>query len=232
VVPVSDHGERTVHAAPSCEQPSAPDNAPDLVALIAAGAGRIALLLGALTRWVREPGCTLVPVELPAGPVAPYPSVEQAIAAHARHWLGAEALPRAHPWRYGPSARHAVDRARVATVAVPAPLVLVPRLVPDEGASTGARQLTIGMYHVALTEEPRPGGGSAGLLWLPFETLRQVVRGLPLTDALTHEGVELVAASGKDPPPDALLYLPADYGERYLLRVLAKYGSGVLLQAE
>jgi hypothetical protein len=34
------------------------------------------------------------------------------------------------------------------------------------------------------------------------------------------------------PPPNAVVYLPADYGERYLLRVAAKYGRHALLGGE
>jgi hypothetical protein len=204
----------------------------DIVALLATNAGRIALLLGSPERWQREPGCTLIPIELPAGTRAPGTALEQAIATVGQRWLRTDARPLAHEWRYGPSARHAVDRAPASAGDVPAPLVLVPRLVPDDAAPTGARQLVVGIFHVALAGEPQLGGESAGLLWLPLEALRPVVRGLPLADALAHEDVRLVVAPGHELPDDAMVFLPADYGERYLLRVLAKYDLRAMLRGK
>jgi len=73
-------------------------------------------------------------------------------------------------------------------------------------------------------DEARPGDGHGGLLWLPFAPLRAVVRGLPLADVLAVGGVEFAPAPDPAPPADALIYLPNEYGERYLLRVVAKYG--------
>ncbi|HEX6123357.1 MAG TPA: hypothetical protein VFY89_09360, partial [Ktedonobacterales bacterium] len=99
----------------------------------------------------------------------------------------------------------------------------------DAGTPT-PRRVVIATYRVTLAGEPVTGAGSAGLLWLSLSALRQVVRGLPLGALFELAEGETRRAPEVVWPADALVYLPAEYGERFLLRVAAKYGHHALFE--
>ncbi|MGZ3716069.1 MAG: hypothetical protein ACXVA4_11675, partial [Ktedonobacterales bacterium] len=79
-----------------------------------------------------------------------------------------------------------------------------------------------------LTDEAPPGAGTAGLLWLAPRALRVALLGVPLADLLAQPSVEWQAAPHVSLPDDVFIFVPADYGERHLLRIAAKYGPSKL----
>jgi hypothetical protein len=58
------------------------------------------------------------------------------------------------------------------------------------------------------------------------------VRGVPLGALLGLARGSARLAPGVSWPEEALVYLPAEYGERFLLRVAAKYGHHALFEGE
>jgi hypothetical protein len=118
------------------------------------------------------------------------------------------------------------------TETVPAPLVRLERRRPVESTTSEPtlQPVVIEVYHAALVGAPQAYDDAAGLLWLPQEALRQVVHGLPLGTLLSLQGVRARLATEMTWPEDALVYLPAEYGERFLLRVAAKYGRHTLFE--
>jgi hypothetical protein len=71
-----------------------------------------------------------------------------------------------------------------------------------------------------------------GLLWLGPGALRAAVRGMPLADLLAMRSVEYEPSKQDTPPDDMLVFVPSEYGERYLLRVAAKYGPEAVFGEE
>lgn len=191
--------------------------------------GRVALVIGGESRWRRDPGCVLIPLELPGGAWPEGHSPEAAIAAIGQHWLGNPLHLLAADITYGPSARHAIDR--LAPRDAPAPLLYLERLAPaDPERNEGVHRIAVAVYRASidgaanLADTLEPRGECAGLLLLSWQTLRQILRGLPLGDLLAREDVSVRLCPGVSLPPEALVYLTAEYGERTLLRVTAKYG--------
>ena len=195
--------------------------------------GRVVLMIAGESRWRRDPGYVFIPLELPGDPWPEGRSPEAAIAAIGRHWLGNPLHLLAADVTYGPSARHAIDRLPPRDA--PAPLLYLERLAPaDPERNEGVHRIAVTIYRatpdgpadIADTLEPR--GECAGLLLLSWQALRQILRGLPLGDLLAREDVSVRLRPGISLPPEALVYLTAEYGERTLLRVTAKYGMQAL----
>jgi hypothetical protein len=244
--PVDDSARVVLESGGAKQQPE--PLAEHLVALLVARAGRIVLVLGGAERWRRELGATLVPLELPGGRIQPGAPIAPAVSALAGRWLAVPAriLPSA-AW-YGPSTRHAVDRHLVdrypSAAEHPGPVVLFTRMAPDEREGSNLHPVTVRIYRATLNgampdgampdgREPdaKPGTECAGLLWLTPGALRRVVRGVPLAELLAERDIGYQPAQGQAPPDDALIYLPSEYAERYLLRVVAKYGPEAVLEA-
>ncbi len=204
-----------------------------LCAALVTARGRIALVIGGESRWRRDPGCVLIPLELPGGVWPEGRSPEAAIAAIGQRWLGNALHLLAADVTYGPSARHAIDR--LPPREAPAPLLYLERLAPaDPERHEGVHRIAVAVYR-ATTDGARdtidtlePRGESAGLLLLSWQALRQILRGLPLVDLLAREDVSVRLRPGVSLPPEALVYLTAEYGERTLLRMTAKYGMQAL----
>lgn len=201
-----------------------------LVAGAAAADGRVALALGPSARWQRIPAYTLVPLELPGG--APPGGVSDDVTARqALHRLGLPAEIVSSAWTHAPSPAHAIDRHRWAGDG-PAPFLDLSRQQPvEQPDGVALRAVVIRVYRARLTGPAHPSDDPAvacGLLWPAPDQLRALVRGLSLPDlrALAQRDPGLIAWERL--PDDALIYLPAEYGERYLLRVLAKYGNQAL----
>lgn len=198
--------------------------------------GRFALVVGGEERWRRDPGYVFVPLELPGGAFPADTPSDAALAAIGARWLG-------HPLRlisasvtYGPSAVHAIDRLPPRDP--PAPLIFLERMAPDDPEhGRGVRRVSVEVFHAAIDgvddgvagDAPvEPRGSCAGLLLLSWQALRQVVCGLPLADLLGRDDVSLRLRPDVALPPETLVYLTAEYGERMLLRVAAKYGAQAL----
>lgn len=202
------------------------------VALLVIQRQRVALCLAPEARWQDLYGLRTAVLELPGATHTTDADPEAEALALGPARLGARVAPLPTRWTYGPSPRHAVDRA-AAPEPVAAPFLRFERMLPQDdtvGAGRRAPQLIgIEVYRAALAEEmtldARVG---AAVVWTPVEALRTLVAGMRLADALALDGVEAHAAPGTRLPDDLLLYLPSDYGERHLARIAAKYGSGAI----
>jgi hypothetical protein len=195
--------------------------------------GRVALVIGDESRWRRDLGCVFIPLELPGGVWPEGHSPEAAIAAIGQRWLGNALHLLAADVTYGPSARHAIDRLPPRDA--PAPLLYLERLAPaDPERNEGVHRIAVAVYRAttdgatSATDTLEPHGECAGLLLLSWQALRQILRGLPLNDLLAREDVTARLRPGVSLPTEALVYLTAEYGERTLLRVTAKYGMQAL----
>ena len=202
-----------------------------LVACVASRRGQVALLLGERERWQVETGCTFVPLELPGGAARDGEGDLQALERIARQRIGPQ-LGRvrvmAGQWVYGPSVAHAIDRRPVGAGPEPQPLVELTRSLPVEDAGEMTlRPVVVRAYRCAFD-----GTFPSGLLWLGPGALRAAVRGMPLSDLLHMRSVECVLPDQDALPDDALVFVPSEYGERYLLRVAAKYGPEAVLGEE
>lgn len=210
-----------------------PDGPPAqrLAALVIARDGAIVLVLGGPERWRRLQAYTLAPIELPGGSVAAAMSLSASAAQIATRLLGrpAHALPSKHT--YGRTSAHAIDRLNSFLPTDMPPLIYLERGLPDEqDATRPPGQVTISVYRGVLDGDPVPARTIAGLLWLPLPALRQAVRGLPVADLCAMHGVVWRPAPQVNIPGDLFVYVPAEYGERYLLRVAAKYGAVAIFQ--
>lgn len=204
----------------------------------------LALIVGGRERWREANGYTFVPAELPAGDLSGEPVVEtlaQRVAAIAWRWLGCDASLLPNDATYGPSERHAIDRLALATRDAPAPqprpLLHLERGVPldeleslesgdapNRSAPQSFRRVVVQAYRAALVAESRPGAETAGILWLSPQALRVALRGVPLAELLAQPGVAWQPAPHLSLPDDTFIFVPADRGERHLLRIAAKYG--------
>lgn len=179
-----------------------PEIAEHLRAALVAPRGRLLLLVGGEARWRRDPGCVFIPLELPGAAIradgSPESAPEATLAAIGSRWLGC-------------------------------PLRLVPA---DPERGTVVRRVAVEVYRATIdgthTAELEPRDDCAGVLLIAWQALRQVVRGLPLADLLARDDVTLHLRPNIALPPEALVYLTAEYGERALLRVAAKYGVRAL----
>lgn len=217
-----------------------------ICSLVVVRDGWLALVIGGRERWHDANGYTFVPADLPAGDLGGEVTVEaltQIIATIARRWLGCEAIPLPSDATYGPSERHAIDRlATAADDDTPLPLLHLERGMPldemmeSEGDADARDQhgmppfsrVVVRAYRAALVAESQPGAETAGMLWLAPQALRVALRGVPLADLLAQPGVGWQPAPHVSLPGNAFIFVPADYGERHLLRIVAKYGASKL----
>lgn len=210
-------GEPHTEAAPAPER---------LISLVVAVDGRVALMVGHRARWLPQTGYIFVPLDLPAGPAEPGASDAAIVDRLAHYWLGRPAQVASCPWTYGATSAHAIDRVAPVASGAPGPLLSLERMLPVETAGgPGPRRVVVRAYRTTLSGPARPNAASAGILWLAPEALRLAVRGLPLADLLARGDVRAQLIAPPEAPADALAYVPSEYGERYLLRVIAKYGQ-------
>lgn len=208
---------------------------PAAIALLAIQRQRIALRLAPEAQWQDLYGLRTARLELPGAAHAADADPLTAALELGPATFGAVVAALPTRWTYGPSPRHAVDRAAAPEPAA-APFLRFERMLPQDGATGAAgatrhasQQIGIEVYRAALAEEVMLDAQvCSALVWAPVEALRTLVAGMRLGDALALEGVEAHAAPGSRLPDDLLLYLPSDYGERHLARIAAKYGSGAL----
>ena len=205
--------------------------APDaLVAAIIARAGKIALLAAGSERWRTTPGYTLVPIALPGGPVDAGEAPASAVTRHCARLVGGAATARSSRATYGPSPAHRIDRLPRDEGDAPHPLLRYTRgMMTEAEAGETIRTTVIRAYLAAPEDTPTPSVDLAGLLWLTPEALRVAVRGIPFGEVTDLPGgAEWVAGPAHPLPDDAFIYVPGDYGERHLLRIVAKYGRRAL----
>jgi hypothetical protein len=196
-------------------------DATDLLVALATRAERLALILGPPRPWAGTPGVRLAPLALPSALASPGAGRDAALALGERA-LGIELEPVAPRWTYGPSARHAMDRAPA--LSAEAPFLCYERLdVGAEGASERPRRVTISVYLARAR-----GIGAAGVVWLPLAALRAALGGLWLPAFRALEGVEFAPWSASA-PDETLIFTPAAAGERQLLRACAKFGDAILI---
>lgn len=212
-----------------------PEIAEHLRAALVAVRGRLLLLVSGEVRWRRDPGCVFIPLELPGAAIradgSPESAPEATLAAIGSRWLGRTLRLVPAAITYGPTPAHAIDR--MPPRAAPAPLLFLERLAPaDPERGTGVRRIAVEVYRATIdgadTEELEPRDDCAGVLLIAWQALRQVVRGMPLADLLARDDVTLHLRPNITLPTEALVYLTAEYGERTLLRVAAKYGVRAL----
>jgi hypothetical protein len=132
---------------------------------------------------------------------------------------------------YGPSEAHAIDRLDAGLEESPLPLLRLDRVLPLEtGEGSGFRRVRVHAYLAALAGDAQPQAGTTGILWAAPQAVRAAMRGLPMGELLARADVRWQAYEPVRLPEDALAYMPGDYGERQLLRMVAKYGPEPLLQ--
>ncbi|HEX6796222.1 MAG TPA: hypothetical protein VF116_00760 [Ktedonobacterales bacterium] len=213
-----------------------------LLALAIARTGRLALLAGGRSRWHTNAGYTFVPLELPGCVQEPGTLPHTTADGLGRRTLGRAARLIASRQLYGPSEVHRIDRLPTQLGDEPLPLLRLEREAPLHVAATPTlRRVIVTVYRArligppALTEAAGGGDvddGASGLLWLAPDALRLAMRGMPFAELLAQPAVEWLPATARAAalPDDALVYVPAEYGERHLLRLVAKYGPEALFQ--
>ena len=218
-----------------------------LLALAIARGGRLALLAQGRAHWHTNAGYTFVPLELPGCVQEPQSLPHATADGLARRSLGRAARLLASRQLYGPSDEHRIDRLPAPPDDDPLPLLRLERTAPLHVAATPTlRRVVVTVYRARLAGPPAlaapalgDGDGAAGLLWLAPDALRLAMRGMPFAELLAQPAVEWLPAAGEGAlaeratlPDDALVYVPADYGERHLLRLVAKYGPEALFQGD
>lgn len=198
-----------------------------LVALLAVQGEQALFMLPGPVRWRAEAGYTLVPLELPGGAAHDEDSDEVALTREVGARLGADIRLLPTQWTYAPSAHHAIDR-RPVPASTRAPLAETQRLaLPDSSGRHAAHPVVTRVYRGEVSGTLNPLADAAAI-WLAPEAIRAVVRGLALADVLARPDVRWQRCGGDHLPEDSIVYLPSDYGERYLLRAAAKYGAQAL----
>jgi hypothetical protein len=202
-----------------------------LASLILHQEGHLALIVRGRERWQATAGYTLLPLEFPGAAPQPGEAPAEAAAALGPHMLGCPVRVYSSRTVYGPSAAHRVDRIGILPQEGPVPLLRVERMAPEEReGGIALRPVVLRGYLAVATGQAASGADLAGLLWLTPSALRLAVRGLFFTELLAQEDVHWQPAERCAVPEDAFAYVPSEYGERFLLRALAKYGPHAVLQ--
>ncbi len=201
-----------------------------IVAALVTRETRLAMTLGPARSWEASPGYALAPLAFPSMIAAPDAGRAEALALGARV-LGLDLEPVISAWIYGPSARHAMDRAPATTSDAPFlryERFEAPESVPGE-SHTLPRRIPVRVYLARARESG--GAGEMDAVWLPLSALRATLAGLWLSALLALDGVSLIPATGGQDilsPETTLVFTPAGAGERQFLRACAKYGDTIL----
>lgn len=203
-----------------------------LVSAVVVRAGRIALLARGPERWLSSPGYTLVPVELPGGSAHHLEPPSRAAARIAALELGVPIRTLASRSIYGPSRGNHLDRLSPGSEAEPWPLLRHERAVlvgAADGSDERLATVEVRAYLAASAGEPTLGNLSAGLVWASPRGMLTLLRGVVASDLISmSRHVAWWPNLALPLPDDAYLYVPADLGERFVTRIVAKYGRGVL----
>lgn len=201
-----------------------------LISAIVVRSGKLALVAGGPDRWLAQPGYTLVPLELPGGPLNAVEPPHIAVRRYCRAALGVEARPLASRQLFGPSATHRMDKLSAAGEVAPIPLLRFERAVlRDSPAGDQIGSIVVRSYLARIEDEPAPAERTCGVLWSPPEAISALLRGVPFAEIVDlPRDVEWLPHPIYPLPPEAFLYLPSELGERHLARLIAKYGRRVL----
>jgi hypothetical protein len=206
-----------------------------LVAFAITRTGRILLRCGGPERWRPAGGYTLIPCELPGVALpsgADLADPSEWIPKLAHRLLGADARVQSSAVTYGPSPTHRIDRLPPNGEGI-LPLLRLARLAPASDNYEAAREQMVRVYLATIPAQSRSPARPGAGLWLSADGLRHAMRGLPFAELLA-----LPHAAGWHTPPatplpdDAFAYVPSEYGERHLLRILAKYGHAALFPSD
>lgn len=217
--------------------PLDPDVAPasSLVAFALTRAGRLLLRCGAPDHWHPAAGYTLIPCELPGAALPTGADLTEGIPRLASRLLGKEARVRSSAMVYGPSPSHRIDRLPSGGERI-APLLRFARLAPasagDSASDKAPREQIVRVYLVTLPPALWFPTAPGMWLWLSEDGLRHAMRGLPFAELLAMPQVEWRTPPATLLPSDAFAYAPSEYGERHLLRILAKYGHAAVFQPD
>lgn len=200
---------------------------PGIVGLLVTHDQRMALALAPQSAWQDRYGELLMPLALPNCPCPADENCQTVALALAPTSYGqaADALPT--QWKYGPSARHAIDREPASTGD---PFLMFEREVLAADATHSTRTtLVFAVYRAHLTERVvLDARVVAAVLWVSVTALRALIGGERVADVVARGDVSLQLAAGVALPDAGLLYVPSDVGERSLARIAAKYGEGAL----
>ncbi len=94
------------------------------------------------------------------------------------------------------------------------------------------REQIVRVYLATLPAGSRSPAAPGAWLWLGADGLRHAMRGLLLAELLALPQTEWHTPPATPLPDDAFVYVPSEYGERHLLRILAKYGHAAVFQAD
>jgi hypothetical protein len=195
--------------------------------------GRLALMVHGPERWQATPGYTMIPVEFPATVLETGETLTEAATALGIRGFGRPVGIVSSEATYGSSATRRIARLDIPSGEAPVPLLLVERMAPEEhDDGVVLRPVHVRAYLAGIADGADPHPELGGMLWLPPEALRAAVRGLPFSELLALEGVRWQPSEDWPLPENAFVYVPSEYGERFLLRALAKYGPHAVLQGE
>lgn len=201
-----------------------------LVSAVIVRDGKIALVAAEQDRWRSVPGYTLVPVELPGGTRNVGEPPEEAVARLCAHFLGASARTLSSRHIFGPSPTHRVDRLAKEIGPPPYPLLRFERaefVSPEHGEERTS--LVVRAFLAAIEDTPSFNECVSGVLWSTPDMMLTLARGLPFEDIIQlPRGIEWLPNPTYSLPDDAFFYMPAEYGERHIVRIVAKYGRGIL----
>jgi hypothetical protein len=202
-----------------------------LVALAVARRGKLALVLAGPDRWHESVSYVFIPAAFPGATLAGDGDLAATLEALAQESFGQPAQVISSACVYGPSPAHAIDRLAAEPDERIIPLLRLQRRTPlDTPEGPGLRRIELSVYLARVDDELRAAGGAAGILWVAPPSLRAVLRGMPFAEVVALPGVAWVPASTVALPEEAFVYVPADFGERHLVRIAAKYGQAALFQ--
>lgn len=214
----------------ACQEQSKPLH---MFSLILHVEGRLVLMVHGPERWQATPGYTLLPVEFPGALLGADATLAEAASALGIRTLGYPIHIVSSRTMYGSSATRRIDRIDILPSEEPVPLLRVERMAPEEHEDgVVLRPVHVQTYLAVMTGGAESYPEHSGVLWLPPEALRIAVRGLPFAALLALEGVRWQPSIAWTLPENAFVYVPSEYGERFLLRALAKYGPHAVLQGE
>lgn len=203
-----------------------------LVAFAVTRTGRLLLRCGGPEHWRPAGGYTLIPCELPGMAVSISADVAdpaERIPKLAHRLLGADAYVQSSAVTYGPSPAHRIDRLPPNGEDI-LPLLRLARLAPASGRCETPREQMVRVYLAAIPAQSRSPARPGAWLWLGADGLRHAMRGLPFAELLAMSHAEWHTPPATPLPDNAFAYAPSEYGERHLLRILAKYGHAALFQ--
>ena len=210
-----------------------PDTQPPqrLVALALARRGKLALVLAGPDRWHESVSYVFMPAAFPGATLASDRDLAATLEALAVQTFGRPAQVISSRCVYGPSPAHAIDRLATGPDERIVPVLRLQRGTPlDASDGLGIRRVELSAYLARVDSEVSAAGGAAGILWVTPAALRAVLRGMPFAEVVALPGVEWAPASTVALPEEGFVYVPADFGERHLVRIAAKYGQEALFQ--